>query len=408
MDSRPGGRPPQVRPRPASIGRAAPRQDPPGPPRPPRGSPAIGAIERRRGLPLPIEAARGRDRGPALDGHPVGGQRCGRAVGRRRGQAASAGSSAPSATPSRSPHADRGARHRDAPSIVAPDRGVHQRRRRRRDRQRAGRRRRRGRVHRPPVGHGPRTRSPSCSSRQPVGPTSRPADPRASSSRRAATTSRRRSSARAARASCRPSRPGSSTQSKPKLTIISPKASSSTTSDTVTVKGKTQAAQLGPAQERPTTARRDRRRGQGRPVRGEDRRRNRASTRSRSRPSTRPATPTRETITVRKGSGEMTGVAHRRRRTGSRAKRLPKTVTFTVTVTDPAGRRWRAPSPCSRSACPGLEAIVSDEKKTNRNGMALVHDEHPEGRDAGRGARHGPRDDRTSTALTDRQVLTVR
>ena len=62
-----------------------PRQDPPGPALPHAARP----ISARRASPRAAAADQGgdgRDRGPALDGHPVGGQRGGRPDGRRRGQ----------------------------------------------------------------------------------------------------------------------------------------------------------------------------------------------------------------------------------------------------------------------------------------------------------------------------------
>ena len=153
----------------------------------------------------------------------------------------------------------------------------------------------------------------------------------------------------------------------------------------------------------------DRRRRQGRPVRGADRHRQRDQRASRSRPSTRPATRT-----PRRSPSARARARCRRRSPATAyrftAKKLPKTG-------DVHGRRHatrtaaasRARTRCSRSRCPGLEAIVSDESPTEpQRRRPRSRRASRKGALQGSGPRVGPRDDGRLRQLTDRQVLTVR
>ena len=194
-------------------------------------------------------------------------------------------------------------------------------------------------------------------------------------------------------------------QSRPKVTISSPKDNASTTRESVTVRGKTQArssvrvkndlngdvvtvdagkgglfqatVSVSPGINTITVT------------------------------ATDPAgNPNTESISVRKGSGAMrvtlTGNAYR-----FSAKKLPRTVTFTVAVSGPDGRRMPGATALFTVSVPGLEAIVSDEKLTNGSGLASFTTRIPRGAFAGSGlasvlvtTNYGQ--------LTDRQVLLVK
>jgi hypothetical protein len=124
--------------------------------------------------------------------------------------------------------------------------------------------------------------------------------------------------------------------------------------------------------------------------------------------STDPAgNPNTETITVRKGSGSMrvslTGTAYR-----FNAKKLPKTVSFTVVVTGPDGKRVSGATTLFTVTVPGLEAIVSSEIPTNGNGVATFTTRIPKGAMPGSGLASVLVTTDAFGTGTDRQVLTVR
>ncbi len=194
--------------------------------------------------------------------------------------------------------------------------------------------------------------------------------------------------------------------SKPKLTIISPADGSSTNKDNVTIKGKTQA-------------------GSSVRLKNDD---NGATTtvdankdglfegKIRISPGLNaiqittvdPAgNPNDASITIRKGSGKttakLTATAYQFRTNG-----LPKSVTFTVQVTDPDGKPIADATALFTVSVPGLEAIVSGEIKTNENGTARFTTSIPKGAMRGSGLATVLVDTDEFGTLTDRQVLTVR
>ena len=111
-------------------------------------------------------------------------------------------------------------------------------------------------------------------------------------------------------------------------------------------------------------------------------------------------------LTVRKGSGRLAAVL-----TGSayrfKASRLPKPITLTVTVTDPDGRRLQGATALFTLTVPGLEAIVSRELTTNGDGVASFQTTIPAGATAGGGLATVLVTARGDGSATDRQVLTV-
>jgi hypothetical protein len=117
--------------------------------------------------------------------------------------------------------------------------------------------------------------------------------------------------------------------------------------------------------------------------------------------------PNSETLTIRRGSGQMqvalTGNAYR-----FSAKKLPRRVTFTVVVTGPDGRRVPGATTLFTVTVPGLEAIVSDEQPTNDRGVATFTTSIPKGALPGSGLASVLVTTPDYGQLTDRQVLTVR
>jgi len=195
-------------------------------------------------------------------------------------------------------------------------------------------------------------------------------------------------------------------QSRPKITISSPKASSSTTRDSITVKGKTQARSVVRLKNDLSTSVVSVKAGKDGLFEAKVGVESGINTITIT--AVDPAgNPNTETITVRKGSGDMqvslTGTAYR-----FTAKRLPRTVRFTVTVTDPAGRRLPGAVALFTVSVPGLEAIVSDEKMTDRNGVASFTTSIPKGAMPGAGLASVLVTTDNYGLKTDRQVLTVR
>jgi hypothetical protein len=110
-------------------------------------------------------------------------------------------------------------------------------------------------------------------------------------------------------------------------------------------------------------------------------------------------------LTLRKGSGRvtasLTSSAYR-----FKSSKLPKTIKLTVAVTGPDGRRAAGATALFTISVPGLEAIVSGEVPTNNSGVASFTTTIPAGATPGGGL---------ATVLvaigdgtvTDRQVLTI-
>ena len=195
-------------------------------------------------------------------------------------------------------------------------------------------------------------------------------------------------------------------QSRPSIKITSPKDNASTSKTAVTVKGKTQAGST-------IRVRNDNNGTSATAVAGKDglfeaRIGIDNGINTLTITSTDPAgNPNTETITVRRGSGKMqvtlTGSAYR-----FAAKKLPRTVEFTVVVTGPDGRRVAGADTLFTVSVPGLEAIVSDEVPTNRNGVAKFTTSIPRGALEGSGLASVLVTTPDYGQLTDRQVLTVR
>ncbi len=194
--------------------------------------------------------------------------------------------------------------------------------------------------------------------------------------------------------------------SKPKLTVISPKDRSSTTKSSITVKGKTQARSSvrlrNDANNATTTADAD--------ADGlfEAKIALVSGINTIGVSTTDPAGNTNTTtITVRRGSGKLvvalTGTAYR-----LRAKKLPRTLSFTVTVTGPDGKRLAGATALFTVTVPGLEAIVSSELSTKSDGTATFTTTIPAGAMAGSGLAAVLVTTDSSGQGTDRQVLTVR
>jgi hypothetical protein len=112
------------------------------------------------------------------------------------------------------------------------------------------------------------------------------------------------------------------------------------------------------------------------------------------------------TITVRRGQGKLTVVL-----IGSRyrfdSSKLPKPVTFTVTVTGSDGQPAAGATALFTVSVPGLEAIVSGEIKTDSGGMATFSTTIPSGAMPGSGLATVLVDTRNDGQATDRATLTV-
>jgi hypothetical protein len=89
-------------------------------------------------------------------------------------------------------------------------------------------------------------------------------------------------------------------------------------------------------------------------------------------------------LSLRKGSGRLDAVLSASS-TRLKASRLPKTITLRVTVTDPDGRRLQGAVALFTVSVPGLEAIVSPEVRTDRNGVAAFQTTVPAGAQPGSG-----------------------
>ncbi len=193
--------------------------------------------------------------------------------------------------------------------------------------------------------------------------------------------------------------------SKPKLTIISPKDGSSTAKNTVTIKGKTQA--------RSSVRVRNDENGATTTVDAnkdglfEARIAIAAGMNAILITTTDPAgNPNEANLTIRKGSGKttakLTATAYQ-----FKTRKLPKSVTFTVVVTDPDGAAVADGVALFTVSVPGLEAIVSSEIKL-KNGTARFTTSIPKGAMPGSGLATVLVNTADFGNVTDRQVLTVR
>ncbi len=112
------------------------------------------------------------------------------------------------------------------------------------------------------------------------------------------------------------------------------------------------------------------------------------------------------TFSVRKGSGKLTAVL-----TASgyrfKASRLPRSITLKVVVTDPDGRRLAGATALFTVSVPGIEAIVSGEITTNQDGVATLQTNIPSGATKGSGLATVLVTTGHDGTITDRQVLTI-
>lgn len=403
MDPRSGGRPPQVRPRPASTGRARPLKTRPVTPSPTRLA-RYRRIERRRSLPLPLKAAFALavvllGAGVLSVASGAVGPLASGLVSGFGGIIDSVGNAVSSPEPTAAPSIS------DAPAIVPPDEAY---------------------TNEDAVditvtvpasivgaeGYAVRLwvtlkdQDAKLVSEGPVGPTSLQVMP-------GIDLEKGRNEFQASIMG-----PGGESelsepvawvldQSRPKVKIIAPaKASSATSKSSVTVKGKTQARSTVRLKNDLSGAVVTVEAGKDGLFQAKvalDTGINRITITS-----TDPAgNPNTETITVRRGSGSMlvslTGSAYR-----FNSKRLPQRVTFQVVVTDPGGRRLSGASALFTVTVPGLEAIVSSELLTNSNGVASFTTRIPKGALPGSGLATVLVTSVEYGEKSDRQVLTVR
>ncbi len=112
------------------------------------------------------------------------------------------------------------------------------------------------------------------------------------------------------------------------------------------------------------------------------------------------------TITLRRGEGKLSVVL-----IGSRyrfsASKLPKEVTFTVTVTGSDGQRVKGAAALFTVSVPGLEAIISREIQTDGGGVATFTTTIPSGAMPGSGLATVLVDTPADGQGTDRATLTV-
>jgi bacillopeptidase F len=110
-------------------------------------------------------------------------------------------------------------------------------------------------------------------------------------------------------------------------------------------------------------------------------------------------------LNVRKGSGRLTAnltsSAYR-----FKASKLPRNITLTAAVTGPDGRRVAGATALFTISVPGLEAIVSGEVPTNKSGVASFTTTIPAGATPGGGLATVLVTSGSGTT-TDRQVLTI-
>jgi hypothetical protein len=193
--------------------------------------------------------------------------------------------------------------------------------------------------------------------------------------------------------------------SKPKVTVISPKANAQVKRPEVTVKGKSQAGADIRLENRANgaiataTAGKD---GLWQPTVALASGGNSITVTARD-----PAGNANSTeILVRRGSGKLTAAL-----SGSqyrfKASKLPRRISLSVVVTDPDGRRLSGATALFTVTVPGLEAIVSREIRTNDEGVATFTTTIPAGATPGSGLATVLVTTRNGGAVTDRQALTI-
>ena len=172
-------------------------------------------------------------------------------------------------------------------------------------------------------------------------------------------------------------------QSKPKVSVISPKNNAQVKKAVITVKGKSQAARRSASRTRATAPS---------PPRSSARTTSETTlaiadgSNAITVTATDPAGRDTATLNVRKGSGRltasMTSSAYR-----CKASRLPKSITLTVAVTGPDGRRVAGATALFTISVPGLESIVSGEVATSEGGVASFTTTIPAGATPAAGSR---------------------
>jgi hypothetical protein len=113
-----------------------------------------------------------------------------------------------------------------------------------------------------------------------------------------------------------------------------------------------------------------------------------------------------KTITLRRGNGKL-AVSLIGTRYRFVAAKLPKEVTFTVTVTGSDGRRVKGATALFTVSIPGLESIVSREIQTDEGGVATFKTTIPAGAMPGSGLATVLVDTPKDGQGTDRATLTV-
>jgi hypothetical protein len=112
------------------------------------------------------------------------------------------------------------------------------------------------------------------------------------------------------------------------------------------------------------------------------------------------------TLNLRKGSGKLTAVL-----TGSayrfKASKLPRKITLEVVVSDANGRKLKGATALFTISVPGIEAIVSGEVQTDAQGHAAFTTNIPSGAMAGSGLATVLITTDNGGTVTDRQVLTI-
>jgi hypothetical protein len=191
--------------------------------------------------------------------------------------------------------------------------------------------------------------------------------------------------------------------SKPKVTVISPKANAQVKRPEVTVKGKSQAGadirleNLSNGAVATATA--------GKDGIWQTRIALASGGNSIKVTATDPAGNSNSTeILVRTGrlTAALSGSQYR-----FKASRLPRQISLTVVVTDPDGRRLAGATALFTVSVPGLEAIVSSETRTNGEGVASFTTTIPSGATPGSGLATVLVTTRNGGSVTDRQALTI-
>jgi len=111
-------------------------------------------------------------------------------------------------------------------------------------------------------------------------------------------------------------------------------------------------------------------------------------------------------VDLRRGEGKLT-VSLLGSMYSFKAKKLPKPVTFTATVTGSDGRRLKGATALFTVSIPGLESIVSGEVRTGADGVATFSTRIPAGAMPGSGLATVLVNSPQGGSVTDRVVLSV-